>query len=98
MREKTCKLIDLFSIFSADKDVSVEEFEKLSKYKYLEIEVEKLWHMETMTIPVVFGALYIINKGSEKHIEKIPGSQNLGEMQIKALTGTANILRKTLFM
>ena len=78
-------MIDLFSIFPADKDVSVDEFEKLSKYKYLETEVEKLWHMETMTIPVVFGALYMINKGSEKHIEKIPASQNLGEMQIKHL-------------
>ena len=78
-------MIDLFSIFPADKDVSVDEFEKLSKYKYLETEVEKLWHMETMTIPVVFGALYMINKGSEKHIEKIPASQNLSEMQIKHL-------------
>ena len=78
-------MIDLFSIFPADKDVSVEEFEKLSKYKYLEIEVEKLCHMETMTIPVVFGALYMINKGSEKHIEKIPGSQNLGEKHLQAL-------------
>ena len=75
----------MFSIFPADKDVSVDEFEKLSKYKYLETEVEKLWHMETMTIPVVFGALYMINKGSEKHIEKIPASQNLSEMQIKHL-------------
>ena len=97
-REKTCKLIDLFSNFSAGKDVSIAEFEKLSKYKYFEIEVEKLWHMETVAVPVVFWALHMINKGSEKHLEKIPGSQNLGEMQIKALTGTAHILRKTLSM
>ena len=91
-------MIDLFSIFSADKDVSVAEFEKLSKYQYLEIEVEKLWHMETVTITVVFRALYMIKKSSKKHLEKIPESQNLGEMQIKALTGTAHILRKTLSM
>ena len=50
------------------------------------------------TIPVVFRVLYMINKSSEKHLEKISGSQNLGEMQIKALTGTAHILRKTLSM
>ena len=91
-------MIDLFSIFSADKDVSVAEFEKLSKYKYLEIEVEKLWHMETVTITVVFRVLYMIKKRSKKPLEKIPGSQNLGEMQIKALTGSAHILRKTLSM
>ena len=54
--------------------------------------------METVTIPVVFGALYMINTASEKHLEKIPGSQNLVDMQIKALTGTAHIPRKTLSM
>ena len=39
-REKTCKLINVK--IPADKNVSVAEFEKLSKYKDLEIEVEKL--------------------------------------------------------
>ena len=37
-----CKLIDLK--IPADKNVWVVEFEKLSKYKDLEVEVEKLWH------------------------------------------------------
>ena len=60
-REKTCKLIDVK--IPADKNVSIAEFEKLSKYKDLEIEVEKLWHMKTVTIPVVIGALGMIKKG-----------------------------------
>ena len=72
-----------------DKNVSVAEFEKLSKYKELEIEVEKLWHMKTVTIPAVIGALRMIKKGAEKH-------PNLVEMQKIALIGTAHILRKTL--
>ena len=79
-----------------DKNVSVAEFEKLSKYKDLEIEVEKLWHMKTVTIPVVIGALGMIKKGTEKHLDKIPESPNLGELQKITLTGTAHILRKTL--
>ena len=95
-REKTCKLIDVK--IPADKNVSIAEFEKLSKYKDLEIEVEKLWHMKTVTIPVVIGALSMIKKGTEKHLEKIPGSPNLAEMQKIALTGAAHILRKTLSM
>ena len=49
-------------------------------------------------IPVVIGALGIIKKGTEKHLEKIPGSSNLAEMQKIAPTGTAHILRKTLSM
>ena len=83
---------------SANKNVSEAEFEKLSKQKDLEIEVEKLWHMKTVTIPVVIGALGMIKKGAEKHLEKIPGSINLAEMQKKVLTGTVHILRKTLSM
>ena len=52
----------------ADKNVSVAEFEKLSKYKDLEIKKEKLWHMKTVIIPVVIGALGMIKKGIEKHL------------------------------
>ena len=43
-REKTCKLIDVK--IPADKNISVAEFEKLSKYRKLKIEVEKLCHMK----------------------------------------------------
>ena len=82
----------------ADKNVSVAEFEKLSKYKDLEIEVEKLWHMTTVTIPVVIGTFGMIKKGTGKHLEKLPGSPNPGEIQKIAFTETAHILRKTLSM
>ena len=54
--------------------------------------------MKTVTIPVVIGALGMIKKGTEKHLEKIPGSPNLAEMQKIALKGTAHILRKTISM
>ena len=95
-RDRTCKLIDVK--IPADKNISVAKFEKLSKYKDLEIEVEKLWHIKTVTIPVVIGTLGMIKKGTKKHLEKIPGSLNLAQMQKIALTGTAYILRKTLSM
>ena len=90
------KLIDVK--IPADKNALVPESEKLSKYKDLEIKVEKLWHMKTVTIPVVIGALGMIKKGTEKHLEKIPWSPNLAEMEKIALTGTAHIRRKTLSM
>ena len=84
--------------FLSDKNVSVAEFERLSKYKDLEIEVEKQWYTKTVTMPVVIGALDMIKKGNEKHLQKIPGSPNLAEMQKIALTGTTHILRKILSM
>lgn len=58
-KEKTCRLMD--AKVPAGKNVWVAKFGKLSKY--LEIGIQKLWHMETVTISVVTGALGIIKKG-----------------------------------
>ena len=82
----------------ADKNVSVAEFEKLPKCKDLEMEVGKLQHMKTVTIPDVIRALGMIKKGTKKHLEQILGNLNLAEMQKIVLTGTAHILGKTLPM
>ena len=34
----------------SDRNVAAKTFEKLSKYKDLEIEVEKMWHFKTCTM------------------------------------------------
>ena len=48
----------------ADKNISLKEFQKLSKYKNLEIEVTKMWKLKTKTIPVVIEALGMVKKGT----------------------------------
>ena len=35
--------------------ISIKEYHKLSKYKDLEIEIEKMCHLKTTTIPVIVG-------------------------------------------
>ena len=45
---------------------------------------------------IIFGALGLVKKGTAKHLEKIPGKQNLAEIQKIVLTSTAHILRKVL--
>ena len=52
--DKTCFLIDMS--VPCDTNVSLKIFEKLSKFKDLEIEVTKMWHLKTATLPVVIGA------------------------------------------
>ena len=64
----------------ADKNISLKEFQKLSKYKDLEIEVTKMWKLKTKTIPVVTGDLGIIKKGTQNVINQIPGKKSLQEM------------------
>ena len=63
---RTCLLIDMS--VPSDRNLSGKELEKLSKYKDLEIEIQKMWHLETKTVPVIIGALGMIKKGTEKHL------------------------------
>jgi len=66
------------------------------KYKDLEIEITKMWGLKKITVPVIIGALGVVKKGIEKHIDKIPGKINITELQKIALLGSSHILRKVL--
>ena len=69
---------------------------QLSKYKDLEIEMEKVWHLKTKTLPVVIGALGLIKKDTDKFLEQIPGNPRLEEVQKIVLNSTEHILRRAL--
>ena len=55
-----------------------------------------MWQLKTSIIPIVAGALGLEKKGTASHLEKIPGKQNLAEIQKILLTSTTYILRKAL--
>ena len=65
--EKSCLLIDI--VIPTEKHLY-----QSTKYKDLEIEIERMCGMKTKTIPVVIGALGIIKKGSKKYLEDIPAN------------------------
>ena len=93
-KEQTCLLIDMS--IPTDQNIAVKEFDKLSKYKDLEIEIGRMWNLKATTVPVIVGALGMIKKGCQKHLDKIPGQPQLQKIQQIVLTSTAHILRKTL--
>ena len=93
-QNKTCQLIDVS--VSSDSNISVKEFEKLSKYKDLEIEIAKMWKMKTKTIPAIVGALGMIKKRIQKYFNEIPGNLSLAQIQKIMFNSTAYILRRTL--
>ena len=80
----------------SDQNNSLKAFQKLSKYKYLEIEVTKMWKLKTNIIPVVIGALGIIKMESQNFSDQIPGKSSLQEIQKIVLTSTTQILQKVL--
>ena len=47
----------------SDRNIALQEIEKKSKYKYLELEIQRMWQMKTEVNPVVFGALGTVKEG-----------------------------------
>ena len=68
----TCKLINM--TVPCDKNVSIKEMEKKSRYKDLEIEIKRMWNMKTEVVPIVIVALGTIRKGMEDNIRRVSDS------------------------
>ena len=65
----TCKLIDM--TVPSDRNIALKEIEKKSKYKDLGVEIQRMWQMKTIVIPVVVGALGTVKKEMVENIEKV---------------------------
>jgi hypothetical protein len=72
------------------------EAEKILKYKYLIIEIQRTWNVKTKVIPVIIRATGTISKPFRKYVSNIPGKHEVKEIQKTAILGTAHILRKVL--
>ena len=90
----TCKLIDM--TVPSDRNIALKEIGKKSKYKDLELEIKRKWHMKTIVIPVVVGALGTVKKVMIENIEKVSKRANVTEIQKICMLGSARILRKVL--
>ena len=53
-----------------DDNISVEDSNQIGKCKDLPIEIEKMWHLLTIPVPVIVRALGMIKKGTDKHIKR----------------------------
>ena len=81
-----------------DTKMSLKIFEKLSRYKDLEIEITKMWHLKTTTMPVVISALGMVAKTASNYVSQIPGAPFLTEFPKMTLMRNVLILRKLLSM
>jgi hypothetical protein len=72
MKEKICLLIDV--PIPSDRNVIQKEFEKKLKYKNLSIEVQRMWNMKCLVLPVTIGATAIVTKGLKNIWKQYQGS------------------------
>jgi len=74
-----------------------KEAEKITKYRDLEIEVQKCWNLKTVkTVPIIIGALGSVTQGIVPYLKNISPHINFDTVQRTALLGTAHILRNFL--
>jgi hypothetical protein len=93
-REKTCILIDV-----ATPDISkvdTKETVKLSKFKDLEIDANRMWKLRAKIFPVIIEALEIIKKRLVKDIQLLPIQPSAVELQTFIIMSTAHLKLKVL--
>ena len=94
-KEKKLVLVD----FSIPNDTNIVEktAEKLTKYKDLEIELQKCWNLkETQTVPIIIGALGTVSNDHIQYLKTLSKHIDPNVIQKTAMLGTANILRSVL--
>ena len=78
-----------------DSRIDQKEVEKITKYQYLKVEVERLLKKKATVVPVVIGALGAILRDLVKHLKTL-GLDKISPSQLQKATllQTAHILRK----
>jgi hypothetical protein len=61
----------------SDANIKGKETEKITKYQYLKIELQRIWNVKARVVPVVVGALVTIFPEIEKHLDNIPGNHDV---------------------
>jgi hypothetical protein len=80
----------------ADRNVMQKEAEKKLKYWSLYIEVQRIWNMCCMNVPVIIGATKIVTEGLKKNFEVTPRKHSINSLQKTAILGTPHIIWKVL--
>jgi hypothetical protein len=60
------------------------------------MEIQRMWNMKCMIIPVIIGATGIVAKGLKNNLETIPGKHSTDSLQKTAILGMSHIIQKVL--
>ena len=91
-----CMIIDVTC--PVDNNLILKRNEKLDNYSELRLEIARMWDKETLIVPIIIRALGSMPNDLECKLKKLDISYNIETLQKSVLLGTANILRKVLFI
>ena len=78
-RLKTYYIMDIST--PSERNMALEEVEKLSKYNDFEIEISRMLNMKTIVIPAVIGNLGMIRQTNDKWIKQLPDTSHIEMLQ-----------------
>ena len=79
-----------------DKNTQDKKLKKIDKYHSLKIELEQLWKVKIIVIPVVVGALGTIADRLPGWLAQVPRTISEVELQKSALLRTFQVPRRVL--
>jgi hypothetical protein len=86
----------IYVAIPGDRNVIKKEAKKILKYTDLIIQIQRMWNVKTMVMPVIISAAGTISKSFRKYLSSIPGKHKTKELQKTAIFCTAQTLRKLL--
>ena len=90
------KLIDM--TFPSDRNIALKEIEKKSKLKDLELEIQIMWHMKTLSDLCGCWCAWYSREGDCRKHQKGSERAALREIQKICMLRSARIVRKVLVM
>jgi len=75
-----------------------KDADKILKYKYLIIEIRRMWNVKAEVLPVLTGPTGTISKSLRQYLSNVPGKHEIKNCKKKktAILGTGHILGKRL--
>jgi fructose-1,6-bisphosphatase/sedoheptulose 1,7-bisphosphatase-like protein len=73
-----------------------KEAEKKLKYKSVCIDIQRMWNLKCMIIPVITGATGVVTRSLRKNLKAVPGKHSIDSLQKSAILGTSHIIPKAL--
>ena len=77
-------------VIPVERNPTQKETEKKQKYRNFCIEIQQMWNMKCMIVPVVIGVTGRVKESLKKLLGSMPGKHSIDSLKKTAVLGTAH--------